>query len=124
MAETAVPQTSEKSDVRYIVRVAKTDLEGARHLELALTKIPGVGRQFSHMVCTFSGIDPTMLAGRLSESQVSKLDEVLADPKKFGAPAWMLNRRRDFETNEDTHVLLGELDFAQSSDVRSEDHTS
>lgn len=106
------------AEIKHIVRIAKTDLFGEKQVGFALTKIPGVGRQFAQMVCALTETDPKTLTGALEESQVNKLTQAIEDPKKFGAPEWMLNRRRDPETNETTHLILGDLDFTQSNDIK------
>ena len=107
-----------KEDIKHIVRVAKTDIMGSKTVGLGLTKIRGVGRQFAHMVCSLAGIEPNLLIGKLDESQAKRLTEAVENPKKFGAPDWMLNRRRDTETNEDMHLILGDLDFNQANDIK------
>jgi small subunit ribosomal protein S13 len=107
-----------EQELKHLVRVARTDLEGKKQLKQALLKIKGVGVPFANMVCTLTKISPTIKTGTLSDEQVAKLDEVIGNPAKHGAPAWMMNRRRDPETNEDKHLLLSDISFIQENDVK------
>ena len=51
-------------------------------------------------------------------NEVKKLDNVIADPAKAGAPTWMLNRRKDYEDGSDKHVITGDLKFALENDIK------
>ncbi len=107
-----------KEEFQYLVRIANTDLDGNKLISYALRSIKGVGFQFANMVCVLAGIEKTKKVGYLSDNEVKKLDEVIADPAKAGAPTWMLNRRRDYEDNSDKHLLSADLTFTQDNDVK------
>ncbi len=106
------------AEFKHIVRVANTDLDGHKPILFALRKIKGVNVMFANMVLSFAGVDKTMKAGDLSDEQVAKIDEIVRDPVKFGAPSWLLNRRKDYETGEDKHLLLADLDFTKETDIK------
>ena len=40
------------------------------------------------------------------------------NPKKFNIPLWLLNRRKDPETNEDKHLITDDIRFVQENDVK------
>ena len=42
----------------------------------------------------------------------------LSNPKKFNVPLWLLNRRKDPETNEDKHIITDDMRFIQENDVK------
>ena len=107
-----------EQNYRHIVRIVNTDLEGSKHIFVALRKIKGVGFMFSNMVLTMAGISKSKKCGALTDTEVKQLDEIIRNPQKFGAPEWMLNRNRDYETNEDMHLLSSDLDFSKSNDVK------
>ena len=111
------PEPSEEG-FKHLVRIANTDLDGSKPLGMALRKIKGVNFQFANMVCTLANIDAKQETGLLKDDQINRLDEVVKDPSKFGAPVWMLNRRRDYETNEDNHLLLSDLDLTKENDIK------
>lgn len=103
---------------RHLVRIANTDLDGNKPLLVALRKIRGINFQFANMVCAFANIDKGIKTGTLNDDQMNRLDEIIRNPSKFGAPIWMLNRRRDYETNENKHVILTDLDLAKDGDLK------
>ena len=103
---------------RHIVRIANTDLDGNRKIIDALKKIKGVGFTFSNMICNFVGVDKNKKTGTLLDSEITKIDEAVRNPKKFGAPVWILNRRKDYETGEDIHLLSSDLKFTQENDIK------
>jgi small subunit ribosomal protein S13 len=112
------PVVSQNKAFRHIVRIANTDLDGSKPIYHALTKIKGVGFMFANMVCNLAKVDKYKKAGDLNEKEVSILDSFIADPVSSGAPAWMLNRRKDYDTGVDKHIVTGELKFANENDIR------
>ncbi len=105
------------TNFRYIVRVANTDLDGNKPIADALRKIKGISFSFSNMVCTFSNIDKKKRAGILTVQEVEKLETTLKKIPQL-APTWMLNRRKDYETGGDIHLLASDLDFTIDQDIR------
>ncbi len=105
-------------EIKYIVRVANTDLDGFKPASIALTKIKGVGRMLSNFICQAAGVDRDKKAGELSDGEVGKLSDITQDPKRAGAPSWLLNRRKDYETGEDVHLITAELKFVTDNDIK------
>lgn len=108
----------EKDQIKYIVRVANTDLDGKKGLGIALTKIKGIGRVFSNAVCTIAGIDPLIKAGSLTPEQLNKITSIVNNPSEYKFPSWMLNRREDYETGEDKHIITADLSFTKDNDIK------
>ena len=111
-------QEKSKDDFRHIVRIANTDLKGERHLDIALKGIKGVNFMFSNLVCVLSGIDPKKTVGHLTDDEIKKIDDIMNDPAKFGAPVWMFNRRKDSEDGSMKHVISADLTFIQDNDIK------
>jgi len=107
-----------KSSVKHIIRVANTDLDGAKSVYLAMRKIKGISFSFSSMLCHIAGINRDKKAGSLTEAEVSKINEIIKEPLKFNAPEWMLNRRKDYETGEDLHLITSDRQFNQENDIK------
>ncbi len=107
-----------EQEFRHIVRVVNTDLDGKKTILQALRKIRGVSFMYANMVCSLSGVDKAKTTGHLSDEDVRKLDFAIRNPLKIGAPLWMLNRRKDYETGADVHLTLGDLDFTRSNDIK------
>jgi len=108
----------EEKEFKHIVRIANTDLDGNKPIAYALRKIKGVGFQFANLICSFAGVNKTQKTGYLAEESINKLNEVVQDPSKFGAPAWMLNRRRNYEDNSSKHLITSDLDFTKDNDIK------
>lgn len=106
------------SQTRYIIRVANTDLAGERQIGIALTKIRGVSIMFASAICHVAGINAAHKAGDLSEAEEARLNEVIKQPAKFGIPEWMLNRRKDPETGEDSHLIGSDVNFTRDNDIK------
>ena len=107
-----------EEELQYIVRVANTDLPGDKPLYYALTKIKGVSFMFSNMICNLLGIDKFRKAGTLKEDEIEKINDFLKNPKKYNAPSWMLNRRKDYETGEDLHIIGPNIKLTVQNDIR------
>ncbi len=109
----------EKQDenFRYIVRISNTDLEGKRKIVDSMRKIRGIGFSFANALCSLSGIDKNARTGNLSDSDIAKIEDSLKNAS-LKLPAWMLNRRRDIESNASTHLVSTDLTFAQDNDIR------
>jgi small subunit ribosomal protein S13 len=105
-------------DFRHIVRVADTDLDGSKPVYHALNKIKGVSFMFANAICTFSGIDRNKKAGTLNLDEVKKLTDIVKNPLKYGFPAWMLNRRKDYESGDDRHILSADLRWQVENDIK------
>ncbi len=107
-----------QEDFRHFVRITNTDLNGNYKIERALTKIKGVGFQFANAICSTLKIDPNQQTGYLNDESIKRIQELLKDPLKFNIPQWLLNRRKDYETGEDMHILASDVDFIQDNDLK------
>lgn len=108
------------AEFKHIIRVANTDLKGEKPLQIALQRIKGVGFNLAIAICHASGIARTKKAGELSDAEESRLNEVVAHPEHNGLPVWLLNRRKDLETGEDKHLLMGDITYTLDQDKKRE----
>ena len=46
-----------------------------------------------------------------------EIEEILENPQKFNIPNWMLNRREDYETGENIHLIESDLDMTLRDDL-------
>ena len=72
---------------------------------------------FSHALLHVAGINPTRKAGTLTDDEVKLLEEIVSDPAKYNIPSWMLNRRQDYTTGEDKHVVSNDLIMFLREDI-------
>lgn len=114
----APAETKKPAAFRHIVRIASVDIPGDKALRFALTKIKGVGINFADAACNAAGVPKHHKAGLLNDEQIKKLDEAITNPLQNGIPNWMLNRKKDYETGEDKHLLTGILQFVQENDLK------
>jgi len=52
-----------EKELKHLVRIAKTDLEGKKALYQALRKIKGVNFSFANMVCALTKVDGNVKVG-------------------------------------------------------------
>ena len=106
------------ADFKHIIRIGNTDLDGNKNILFAMRKVKGVGTQFAQMALHLAGVDKDKRAGDLLDSEVNELNEVVMNPEDNGAPAWMLNRQKDYETGDDKHLLGPNLEFQIQQDIK------
>jgi small subunit ribosomal protein S13 len=109
-------ENKENPNYKHIVRIANVDIPGEKKLGIALTKIKGVGKNFAHAICMASGVDKTSKTGNLSNDDISKLNKTTETLENI--PNWLFNRKRDFETGDDKHILTGTLTFTKENDLK------
>ena len=106
---------------RYIVRIAGKDLNGSLPISMALTGIKGVGHRMAKNISIAfekqSGISHDSLIGKIPEEQEKRLEEIVLLPSKFGVPAWALNRKKDYESGNDLHLVSNDLALALRQDL-------
>ena len=108
-----------KVEMKEIIRVVGTDLDGAKPIIRVLRKIKGISHAMSKIICTVSGIEETRSLGSLTESEIRSIEEIIKDPVKFGIPAYVINRRKDRESGSDIHLTGPDLDVAKKFDVQN-----
>lgn len=97
-----------------------TDISGELKTVYGLAEIKGVGVSFANAVCRVLGIDPNMNIGYLSDEEIKKIEDVLNNPSKYGIPSWMFNRRKDYTTGNDLHLIGADLIYYVKQDIERE----
>jgi len=105
---------------RYIVRVAGTDIDGSLKTAYGLAEIKGIGINFAYAMCRLLGIDPEKRIGYLTDAEIKKIEDFLKNPAAYGVPKWMLNRRKDYTSGKDMHLIGAELIFYVKQDIERE----
>jgi small subunit ribosomal protein S13 len=102
-----------------------TDVSGALKASYALAEIKGVSMSLSNAVLKKAGVNPDLRVGFLTESDISKIEDVIRELAKYNLPTWLFNRRKDSETGKDIHLLSADLvlrtkmDIDQAKEIRS-----
>jgi len=104
-------------EFRHIVRLSGTDLDGTKKLIYGLTKIRGVGVSLANAIAKAADLKAEMKIGNLTEAEVEKIEDVIADPTKYGIPPRLLNRRKDLESGRDLHLVGPDLALRVKSDI-------
>ncbi len=112
--------SSKPESFTQVVRIANTDISGADTVVYGLARIKGIGYTTALAVARKLGIDPNARMGYLPPEVLSKLESAVLDLTKLGLPVWLYNRRKDYETGEDRHLVGAELVFAARRDVEKE----
>jgi small subunit ribosomal protein S13 len=110
------PEKAPDKDIKYFVRIRNTDLDGTRSVQIALTKIPGIGRITSRAISRLAKVNPLDIMGKLDDAGVDRLREVV-DNYGPQVPRWMLNRPADPYTGEGKHLLSTDVLIAKEDDV-------
>ena len=108
----------EEKEFKHILRIANTDLNGKKPIGHALIKIRGIGFMFANVICNIAKIEKSKITGHINDAEAKKIDEILKNPLKNGVPNWMLNRRKDYDTGEDKHLITSDLKFVNDNDVK------
>lgn len=106
------------AEIKHVVRIANTDLDGTQSVLYALQRIKGVSTSFANAVCKLANIQTNKKAGLLTDQEVNAIDTIIKDPAKHGMPSWLFNRRKDYETGIDKHLITGNLTFQQENDIK------
>jgi small subunit ribosomal protein S13 len=104
-------------DYRYILRIMGTDVQGTLKTSYAVAQVKGVSASLSNAILKKAGVNPDLRVGFLTESDVSKIEDVIREPAKYGIPSWMFNRRKDVDSGKDTHLLSADLAFKIKTDI-------
>ena len=106
-----------EDDFKHLVRISRKDVNGSKTIEQALTEIKGVGISLSKTMCRILDLDLDAKIGYIADEDVLRIEEILENPQDFGIPRWMLNRREDYETGEDIHLIESDLDMTLRDDL-------
>lgn len=102
----------------------------------ALTKIKGVGRRYSNLVCKKADVDlnkrygtrehhrrgrniltSICSAGELTSEELERIVTIIQNPTQYKIPSWFLNRQRDIVDGKDSHILANGVDSKLRDDL-------
>ncbi len=94
-----------------------TDVAGTLKISYAVAQIKGISSSLSNAILKKAAVNPDLRVGFITESDVSKIEDVIRDPAKYSIPGWLFNRRKDTETGKDTHLLSADLVLKNKTDI-------
>ncbi len=116
-AEEKPKKAEEAEELKHIVRILNTDLEGKKQVHMALTGIKGVGRRAASIFTAKAGVDPYATLGLLPDEQIDALKKVIEGDVSTVMPVWMLNHRGDMTTGSDLHIMGMDLTMKLREDL-------
>ncbi|MGC9105355.1 MAG: 30S ribosomal protein S13 [Thermoprotei archaeon] len=105
---------------RYIVRLFGQDVDGTVKVAYALASVKGIGYNTAMAILHNLGIDRNRRLGELSESELKQIESYLKEKNIPNVPNWMYNRRKDYETGVDMHLVTNDLIFYVRNDIERE----
>ncbi len=106
----------EKKDYEgKVVRILSKDIEGNMKVYPGLTKVKGISWALSNALCKKLKLDKNRKIGSLTKEEIARISEFA---KKPDMPAQIVNRRQDFETGEDKHLIGSDLELQTEFDIK------
>jgi small subunit ribosomal protein S13 len=107
-----------KEEFKQLIRLGDADLEGNKSVYLALRKIKGISYSFANVICNLAKIDKSTKIGNLSDEQIKLLEDIMRNPAKYNIKTWLFNRRRDYDSGQDKHLIAADLKLTKDFDIR------
>jgi small subunit ribosomal protein S13 len=112
--ETQGSKTENKKYEERLVRISSKDIEGGLKIYAGLTKIKGISWSLANAICKALNIDKNRKIGSLSKEEIDKINNFIKKPKM---PLYLFNRKSDFETGENRHLIGSDLELQKEMDI-------
>nr|MBI4156965.1 30S ribosomal protein S13 [Candidatus Woesearchaeota archaeon] len=109
---------AEQENIKQLIRLGDADIDGSKGTYYSLTKIRGISYTMANAICNVLNLEKGKKIGLLNDSDLSRIKEVLKDPGKFGIQAWAFNRRKDYDTGDNKHLVSSELRLRRDFDIK------
>lgn len=106
------------TELRQIVRIIDADISGEKGIYNALRQVTGISYSFSNAICNIMNFDKNKKVGSLSDEELAKINDIIKNPNKYEIPNFILNRRKDYDSGEDKHLIASDLKLTQSFDIK------
>jgi len=104
-----------KKEEETIIRILGTDMPGGINIYAGLARVKGVSFALANAVCHISGVNKNKKVQDLDENDIKKISEII---QNSNFPVFLMNRRFDFETGEDKHLITSTLDLRKEFDIK------
>lgn len=108
---------SEEQQIKEVVRIARTGIDGTQPVGKALTALKGVGDMYANAVATSMNLEDTKI-GTLEDDEIDNIEDKLKNPESLELPTWIRNRRKDLETGDNIHLIESDLELKEEFDIR------
>lgn len=113
--EVAKIDTNQEKREDRVIRLLSQDIEGRMSVYAGLTKIKGVSWGLANATCKKLKLNKKSKIGLLTDDELKKVIEFLKNPD---VPNYLFNRRNDFETGEDLHLIGSDLELKKEFDIK------
>ena len=104
-----------QQELKGIIRIAGADILGTETLSDGLRNIKGVSFSLANAICRTLNLDEKMKAGAISPELIKKIEDLI---KSLSFPAWLFNRRKDYDTGKDVHIVSSDVQFYRENDIK------
>ncbi|MCD6236481.1 MAG: 30S ribosomal protein S13, partial [Thermoplasmata archaeon] len=80
------------------------------------TGIKGIGLRMSAFIADSIGVSRDEKIGNLSDEQIGKIQDMVSNLSKY-APDWMVNRRKDYYTGKNRHIIGADITLVLREDI-------
>lgn len=111
---------SQQQQFKYIVRLFGQDVDGTMKVPYALAMVKGIGYNTARAILFKLGLDKDRRLGELSDEDIKKIENYLIEKKIPDVPSFIYNRRKDYESGIDIHLVTSDLIFYVRNDIERE----
>lgn len=104
-----------KMEGESLIRILSTDIPGNKSVYAGLTRARGISWSFSNAICKTLEIDKNKKISELSKKEIERISEFVKNPK---LPSFILNRRKDFSSGENRHLVGTDFDLQKEFDIK------
>ncbi|MEM1515004.1 MAG: 30S ribosomal protein S13 [Candidatus Bathyarchaeia archaeon] len=108
------------TEFKHIVRLIDKDVDGGKTVVDAISDIRGIGLRLAGIIVRELNIPPTARIGFLPSEKIMEIEKMIKSLSESGLPKWLFNRRKDFETGEDKHLISSDIDLTVKADIERE----
>lgn len=109
---------AEEDEIKHLVRISGTDLQGKRSVLFAMTGIKGINRRIAKILVLNSGVDPKATIGYLDDAQIEKL-QLSVDSIANIIPTWMMNKQSELLSGDNKHVIGNDIYMSLTEDLNT-----
>lgn len=106
------------SEIKEVVRMARTDIDGTKEVAAAITSLKGVGDMYGNAISKSLDVETDEKIGSLDEEKIDEIEEAIKNPDTLEIPEYLRNRRRDRETGDNKHLIESDLELKEEFDIR------
>ncbi|MCL4333475.1 MAG: 30S ribosomal protein S13 [Candidatus Thermoplasmatota archaeon] len=110
-------QKGKNENIKYIVRLANTNLDGTRQAVYALSNIKGIGYRTAEILLKKLNIPRNVKLGELDDSKIDEIKDAIERRYPEFYPPWTMNHQRDIQTGENLLKVGPDLGVALQDDI-------